>query len=414
MLSLPAFSETDFQLHSFVDYYGEIEPETEYETLRNRYYIQPELKTDLPQGVDANISANLWYQTANDDQWIEAENILREASISKSFDSFDLSIGQKFVGLGFSDAFGPLNVVNGSDKTILSLDDGYDGKRADFMVKLDFYPTFEDEINLIYIPFPRPDYEPKGVVNLSSDSLDVNLDYNQPAYLTDDAQSIYLNYLHYGMSMDVELLYAYYVDRNPGFDLSELTVSADTLTGNADVEYGRNHLFGAAVSLPLGPFVLSEDVDFNLTEDFAGEDLGVKNSYLTANTQLSGTFFNSYTQLMSIFRYTFNYDENEQFSSAIDDLSTEILEYHIQQYEYILFHILHVHRSLLREKLYLSANLGFFYSSRFYVAPRARYSLSDNLSVEIGADIWTANGTSNDLTGSDDADNFYIRAAYSY
>ena len=168
----------DFHGVIFADYYGDIEYSTDYDNIRSRLYYQSILSGSLFNStVDFELSANLFYDPLGDPNLIEPENILREAYLFIPFDNIDLFLGQKFVSPGMTDVFSPLNSVNGEYAYKLSLDDPYDGKRADLMVQIQYYPNFDDSIQLIYVPCPRPDYEPTEPINMVVNP-DIDIDFS--------------------------------------------------------------------------------------------------------------------------------------------------------------------------------------------------------------------------------------------
>jgi len=408
----------DVRVLTFADYYGQIEPGESYENLRNRYYIQPELRTSLFNNyMDLELSGNFWYQPIGTEEFTAPENIIREAYISTALGSFDMSLGQKFETFGFADAFSPLNILNGSNTTIFSLDDSIDAKRADLMFQIQFYPNFDDTIELIYEPFPRPDYDPRESIDGSEENSLVSIQMESPSYLTQSAHSFFARYYHISPGFDMQLVYAWYRDKTPGFDLTSLTDNGINLNGDIETVYTRNHLFGGAISTTMGEIVLSEDIAFTLTEDFEGTDPGVKDSSIAANTQITGSILDgTFAQLNIVYQYFFNYDavDDPYKSSSYDRLIDEINDYHIQPQQNIAFLIGHLHRSFFREKLYTALNAGFFFSTDVYLAPRISYGFTDRLKIETGADIRTGTPSGNDLVKSADEDNFFVRLKYEY
>ena len=415
----------EFRLLGFIDYYADIEPATEYETLTNRYFLQPSFSGPLfGSDLELNLSAHLWYQPLSEDrrmwdereEFVADENILNEAYLALPLESFDLFLGQKYVTFGFADVFGPLNAVNGADTTILSLDDPR-GRRPDLLAQVQFYPNFNDFFELVYIPFPRPDYEPRGSVALDGPNLDLELDFDSDPYLTENPHSLFLRYYHMSESFDLQLVYGWYTKQTPSFDFSSLSMAPLKLTGTAETEYDRNQLFGAGISTIIGNIAFAQEAAFNWTEDLDGDDLGIKNSDITANSQLTGNAFNgALWQLNLIYQHVINHDDGETIGSggADADLRDEINDYFNQPVQNIAFMIGHLEKSFLRNKLKLAVNGGFFFSSRLYVAPRAAYALSDRLQLELGADIWTAEMKENDLMRQSDGDNIFLRLKYEY
>ena len=413
--TLSVLSAGEFRLLSFADYYGRIENGEDYENLRNRYYAQPEFQASLFNfAVDFTASANVWYEPIGEEGFVDPANILREAYFSFPMGDFDLSFGQKFETFGFADVFSPLNVINGSNPFLFSLDDPYDARRADLMAQVQYYPNFDDTLELIYIPVPRPNFEPRGSIVMSGNS--VILDFDDQPYLTGNTHSLFLRYYHFSSNYDLQLVYGWYTDQNPGFDLSDIEETATDLRGTADLYYSRNNLFGAGISTTVGNTVISEDLAFTMTDDLDGNDPGVKNSFITADTQFTRTILNgTFAQLNIIYQYILNHDKtDETYDSALyDNLKDEFNDYFIQPQKHIAFAIVHLHKSFLREKLYLGMNAGYLHPN-IYFAPRVSYALSDRLKMVTGADINTGEPSGNSLVRSYDYDNFYIRMKYEY
>ncbi|RLD28667.1 MAG: hypothetical protein DRI73_11430, partial [Bacteroidetes bacterium] len=173
VILLVPLSAVEFHGLVFTDYYGDIEPNSDYENIRSRAYFQSAFSGSLfNYAVDYEISAKVYYDPLGDPSVIAPENILKEAYVYIPLGNFDLSIGQKLVSPGMVDVFSPLNNINGEYIYKLSLDDSYDSKRADLMVQLQYYPNFDDSIQFIYVPFPRPDYESTRTVTMDPTGID--------------------------------------------------------------------------------------------------------------------------------------------------------------------------------------------------------------------------------------------------
>ena len=420
---IPIYS-MDFQGILFADYYGDIELSTPYNNIRNRYYIQPTISGDFfDYLVDYKISANLFYDPLGDPSFIspgnfiEPENILKEAYVSIPLGDFDLSLGQKLVSPGMTDIFSPLNIINGEYAYKLSLDDSYDSKRADLMVQLQYYPNFDDSIQLVYVPFPRPDYEPTKPVNMlyPDSNIDINFNFDTDPYLSGDKGSFFLSYNHMSQGFDFQLDYAFYTKQTPNFDISNLSYGPG-LTGTVNSKYTRNHTFGAAYSTGINGVTLVEELAANITEDFSGLDIGIKNSDITLNSQITGTiFFDIFAQLNVIYQYVINFDKSSlNYTIDIDSLLIdEFNTYFNQPQQHIAFAIAHFHKSFLREKLYLAMNVAYLHPE-VYIAPRVSYALSDKIKIEAGADFKTGQPSSKILARGNLSDNYYLRLKYEF
>jgi len=410
-------SAVEFQGLIFADYYGDIEPSTNYENLRSRLYFQPVLSGSLfNYTVDFELSGNLYYDPLGDPSFIEGENILKEAYLSLPVGNFDFSIGQKILSPGMVDVFSPLNNINSEYVYKLSLDDPYDSKRADLMVQIQYYPNFDDSIQLVYVPFPRPDYEETRTVTMDSTGIDVDFLFGSDPYLTDSSNSFFISYNHMSSSFDLQFDYAWYTEQTPDFDLSEL-VDGPSLTGNVLPLYTKKHTFGGAYSTSFNGITLVEELAVNLTEDLDGTEIGIKNSDITLNSQITGTLYGgTFAQLNIVYQHVINYDQSGSvYSPLVDDqLIDEFNNYFNQPVQNIAFFIGHLHNSFFREKLYLALNVGFFFSTDIYLAPRIAYTLSDEMKIEAGADIKTGEPSEYTLARGNLSDNYYVRLKFEY
>ena len=417
LCSLAGLSSLEFEGTAFADYYGDIEPGTGYRTIRSRLAFLPVLSGPVLGGRgDFRLSANLFYQPVGEPEFIETENILKEAYIYMPLGDFDLYLGQKTVSPGMTDVFSPLNCINGEYAFKLSLDDPYDTRRADLMVQIIYYPNFDDSIQLVYVPFPRPDFEPTGTVNIQTADADADVIFKAEPYLLDSPHSFYLSYSHLSGGFDLQLLYAFYTEQTPGFDLSGLSYSS-ILTGSASSVYTRNHTFGAAYSTSFAGIALVEELAFNLTEDLKGTDMGIKNSDITLNSQITGTLpGGTFAQLNVIYQHVINFNAGDTvFSAAADELlRDEFNGYFNQPVQNIAFLIGHLHNSFFHDRLYLALNAGFFFSTDVYLAPRAAFTISDSLKLEAGADIKTGTYSRKFLARGNLMDNFYLRFKYEF
>lgn len=382
----------------FSDYYGQIEPDSSYESIRQRNYIRPELSMDLfNETAKLTVSAEFYYDNFTQEKTPNLFNILRECYMTFYLDWGDIIIGQKFTTKGKADAFSPLNIFNASYKELLSLDEPYQGKRSELGLELRYYIDDESSIELLYIPFPRPDYQGSG--KLSVKELALTLEKDSDSYIFKNAHSIFLTYNKYAYLFDTQLTYACYVDGNYNF-VKEPPILKKT--------YNRVHTIGGAISSSIGNVSITEDFAFNLTEDFNGKSDGIKNSDITFNTQLMKTLFGrTYAQINIVYQHIFNYKETDDYGKAVYNT-------HLQPTDNIMFFIGHLHDSFLREKLYVALNIGFFFSPDVYLGPRVNYKINDVITLESGLNIYTGKYKQKLLEENLGGDNFYIRIKYEY
>lgn len=394
----PIFS-VEFRTLLFTDYYGQIEPSTDYEHLRQRNYIRPELSLDLfNYAASLNLSAEYYYDNFTEEQVPNNFNILREFYISIFFNWGDLLVGQKFTTKSKAEVFSPLNILNASYREVFSLDGPYQSKLAELSAEVRYYLNDDSSLELLYIPFPRTDYQGEDNLDVNLNNVNYTLHNKTDAYLLDNSHSLFLTYNKYSYSFDTQLTYAYYVDGSYNYKLN------DDYT--IDKTFNRVHTLGGAFSSSLGEVGITEELAINITEDFSGTDPGIKNSDITLNSQFTKTLFGrTYGQLSMIYQYIFNYEKDGSFSDAVYAI-------HNQPTGNILFFVSHLHDSFLREKLYVALNVGFFFSPNIYIAPRVSYSISDLLKLETGIDMYTGKYKNKVLEDNLGGDNFYIRFKY--
>ncbi|MDA3809444.1 MAG: hypothetical protein PF518_03840 [Spirochaetaceae bacterium] len=408
----PASSQ-NFEFVSFVDYYGGIEPSVGYENLRSRVFMRPTFfGTEKNTGLEWHLSANLWAQPLGEPGNIDPWDILYETYLFLPFTYFDITVGQKIVTYGFADIFGPLNALHSTNRTPFSLDDSFDSRRPDPLIQIRFYPTYEDTIELTYVPITRPDRERPGPITLP-DSQDT-VEWSNKPYITDSLHSFYVNYNRYGEKVDLQFFYGWYTEQTPDFLVSETSSSVVSVITPV---YRKKHTFGFAYSTGIWNAILSQDFAFNLTCDFSGEDIGAQNSDITINTQLLVNLpWNILSQYSLIYSFFFNYDKHDPGSDPVASsyLAKEIQSFHTQPLQNIAFIIAHFEKSFLREKLKTTLNVGFFFSPEIYFGPRVAYSLNDYWQMETGADITLGDPPDKDLRRNPSNDNYYVRLLYRY
>lgn len=403
----------EFRFTGFVDHYAGIEASDGYGNLRTRVYMKPWFSGAVGgTGMKWTLSANAWLQPIGEPYAVPPADILDEAWLFLPLGPFDLSIGQKIAAYGFADIFGPLNVVHGANRTPLSLDDAYDNRKPVPMAQLQFYPSHESALDIVYVPFARPDRERIDPAYLPG-TQDTVL-WSKDAFVRDKPHSIFVNYQRYGEKVDFQLFYGWYTDQTPDFVVSAVDGS---VASNIRTVYNKAQTFGAAYSTRLGNGTFSQDAAFKWTKDIAGTDIGAKNSELTLNSQwlvnLPGGILSQYSLVYS---YFFNHGKHPEGSDpeAAAYLAEAVQGFHTQPLQHIAFIVAHFERSFLREKMKAQLNVGFFFSPEMYFAPRLSYAISDNWTVETGADINLGNPPDSALRRNPNNDNAYLRMAFRY
>ena len=412
LMTTSLFSQ-NFQFVSFVDYYGGIEPATGYMNLRSRVFMRPGFSGfDEKTGLEWVLSANLWAQPLGEPYNINPWDILYETYFFLPFSYFDITLGQKIVTYGFADIFGPLNVMHSTNRATYSLDDSFDSRRPDPMVQIRFYPSYEDSIELTYVPITRPDIERPGTVNLP-DSLDT-VEWSTDPYIFDSLHSIFVNYSHYGEIVDLQFFYGWYTEHTPDFIVPE---TDSTIPSVITPIYRKKHTFGFAYSTRIWNATLSQDFAFNLTSDLDGTDIGAQNSDITVNTQLLVNLpWGILSQYSIVYSFFINHNNHDPGSDSLAAayLAGEIQSFQTQPLQHIAFIIAHFEKSFLREKLKTQLNVGFFFSPEIYFGPKIAYNISDYWAIETGADITLGAPADKDLRRNPSNDNYYVRLLYRY
>ncbi|MDX9959011.1 MAG: hypothetical protein RBT68_11275 [Spirochaetia bacterium] len=406
-------SADDFRFTGFVDHYIGIEPTEGSENLRTRIFMEPWFSGSVgDSGIKWTLSAKTWVQPVGEPEAISPADILDEAWLFMPIGPFDLSLGQKLTGYGFADVFGPLNVVHGGNSTLLSLDDAYDSSLPVPMIQLQFYPSFESSIDLVYVPLTRPDCEQINPVYLSS--TQDTIVWNTDSYILDNPHSIFINYQYYGEKADFQLFYGWYTDQAPDFIVETID---SAVPSEITTVYNKAQTFGAAYSIRLGNGTFSQDAAFKWTTDFAGTDIGARNSELTLNTQwlvnLPGDILSQYSLVYS---YFFNHGNHATGSDpeAAAYIAEAVQDFHTQPLQHIAFIVAHFEQSFLREKMKAQLNVAYFFSPEMYFAPRLSYAMTDNWTLETGADINLGDPSDAALRRNPNNDNVYLRLAFRY
>lgn len=386
----------EFRTQLFSDMFLKVEPTEELDIIRQRNYIKTDLAGDLFDFmVEYNISLEYYYDFFSDKTYTSPLNIIREVYISIYPSWGDIHIGNRLVTLGQADVFSPLNRYNAVYSELFSLDDPYQSKLSQNSLEALFYINDDSSINLLYIPFSRPNYQTSYSREIPE--LSQTLNEESTMFITDSPHSIFLGFNQYAFGYDLQILYGNFISPAANYFSSE---------GEITQSYNREQVIGASYSTSLGEVAIIDELALTLTENFDGSMEGVRNSDITNNLQCTFTLFGrTYTQINMIYQYIFNFSEESDLEEAVNDIQN-------QPVEHVLFFIGHLHDSFLREKLYLALNLGFFFSTDFYIAPRANYSISDRLVVESGFNIYTEEYIPKILARENGADNFFLRVRF--
>jgi len=413
LLQVLSVSAQNFEFVTFVDYYGGIEPADGYRNLRSRVFMRPSFSGfEDSIGLEWKLSASLWAQPLGDPENINPYDILHEAYLLRPFDYFDITLGQKIIRYGFADVFGPLDALHSTNRAPYSLDESFDSRRPDPMVQIRVYPTFEDTVELTYVPITRPDKERRGNIILP-DSSDTVMWSGDP-YITDNPHSLFLNYNRYGEKLDMQFFYAWYTEHSPDFLIPETSKTKDSIITPV---YRKKHTFGFAYATRVWNATLSQDFAFNLSSDLEGTDMGAQNSDITINTQLLVNLpWDILSQYSLIYSFFPNHGKHKKGAEADTSsyLAKEIQGFHTQPLQHIAFIIAHFERGFFREKLKTTLRIGFFFSAEMYFGPRLNYSINDHWQAAAGFDITLGNPPDKDLRRNNSNDNYYVRLLYRY
>jgi hypothetical protein len=435
ILFLPILSlnSLDLGLKLRGDYYGDIEPTTEYDSLRAQIYIGPSLSLDLNKSLDLYLSANLFYNPIGDETLPRLDNILREGYLRYHNSIVSLNIGQKFVNWGKVDFYSPINIINPVDLTVISLDNLDESKLPTPMVDLIVSPHYSTTVELIYEPFLRPYYTPDEEREVKANAVIVNVDTNfiheNPEYFSIPSNSFFISINHWSYWFDILLSYAWFLDPYPDFDISEISQTVNngkfidtySISGTGYTTYNRAQLIGLGLSSNIKEWGIDGEAGLKITKDWDGTDVAIKNSELVTNIQLNRTFFtNWFTQMNFIYRYIINYDnepESNLHSLFISSLNSEFQTTFLQPTKHTIYLALHLHRFFLHEKLYTAINggVGFpilnkkEYETELFISPRVTYSFNDTTKLQAGVDLFIQGEEAGYIGRNKYKDNFYIK-----
>ena len=434
--------DVDLGVRAFVDYYALIDPATFYSSERLRFTVSPELSLRTEKRLfDLSLSAVAYAQGFSTPNLIDPERILRDAYLGLHIGLADLYIGQKIVSWGKVDVLSPLNNVNHGDATVLSIDAPLEGTMPDLLLQLRFYPSDLLSLELVYVPFLKPDeigVEELAIQNRLELSIpgqktqiyDLDATFRNPRLGPFEqwahAYHAALHLLSYWV--DVTAAYSYFVDQAPDFDLSDLTEitteDADAITrsirGSGVPGYNRAHSFGLASSFYVADYLVSADIAIKLTSDLDGSRMEIKNNEAMWVAQVERLFWNNRLRVQAnlLHRLVLNYGAEiaSAFSPVVEAyLKATIDAYLFQSEQSQLYALLHADARFLRERLSSAFTLIYGFDEGItYVIPRLSYVLNDYVSVSAGADLWFGDASEGFLGVNLERDNFFIRAQLRY
>lgn len=417
-----------------VDYYGDLEPTTSYESLRSRLYTRPEVTGIIIDNfLDFHLSANLFYQPIGNEPFIQLDNILRETYLRFKGSFYNFYLGQRFVNWGKVDFFSPINVINPIDTRVLSLDNLDEGRLPVLMADLMINIGYATSLEIIYEPFFRPYYYPDEQLDIEFDFFTIDIDtsfyHKEVPYLSREAHSLFVALNYWSYWFDLLLSYSYYLDPYPDFDLSGISQKSEPtvfftkyiIRGEAYNTYNRAHLIGLGASTNIKDWGFDIESGLKITEDWYGVKVETKNSELITNIQVNKNFFYEwFTQLNIIYRYIINYDaklDSKLKASVLSSLETELQKRFLQPVQSSIYIVNHIHRYILHDTLYFALNggLGFpvfsqeEYELEVFLALRGAYSFTDLVKLETGVDFYFQGEEAGYIGRNKLKDNFYIR-----
>lgn len=422
------------------DYYGLVDSSTFYTNERVRLTLAPELAWKNDSGfLDLHLGGYFFFQALGDPQWIEPSRLLREAYLGLHFPVFDLYLGQKFVTWGMVDLLSPLNVVNHSDSTTLSIDSTLESSLADLLAQLQLHISDSLRLEVVYVPFLQPNIYPIEEVHVQSiltvpmipkkqiydfDASFINVEV--PLF-SEWAHSVHLAGHYTSYLFDLIVAYSFYVDQMLDFDLSEVyeqitdegppAADRHTVTGTAYPTYNRVHNVGVGVSFYVRNLLISADGSLKITQDWEGTRMETRNSELFYTVQMERMFWNRLRVQANFFhRYVINADA--ELKSSYSSVVESIINFTIDDYLFQipasqLYFLAHLDGHFLREKLIFAATAVYGNSEKaFYIIPRIAYRVNDYMSISVGADIWLRHKHAiypGYLSLNEENDNFFVR-----
>jgi hypothetical protein len=435
LLCLTPLVPIDFNGIFQVDYYGLIDPSTFYDSERIRITVVPELDAKSETGsIDFHLSGLVYLQAIKEPVVINPAKIVREAYLGFHFSIFDINLGQKFVSWGKVDFLSPLNVINHSDTSVLSIDNILEASLPDLLAQIQIYPLDTLFFEIVYVPFLQPNvydiesihikyfFPPSFFSGYDIDAWFIN---REIALFSEWAHSVHAAAQYTSYYLDLIVTYSYYLDQNLDFDLSGVTQTYNSGTnthiirGTAYPAFNRVHNIGLGLSFYLGDFLISADSAIKITQDREGSIMEIKNSELFSTFQVERMYVNKVRVHLNLYhRYVFNYDTpiESPYSTLIqNNISTVIDDYLLQKPQSQLYLLGHLDTHFFRERLLLGANFIYGYTEKgYYIVPRITYKVNDHLTLFTGADIWIEGNVESFLGRNEMRDNFYVRVQYGW
>ena len=429
---------------AYIDYYGGIDPTTFYTHERIRISISPEISARLYSWLYFHASGVFFVQPIGQPLLIDPVDSIREVYLGLRASSVDMYLGFKYVNWGKVDVMSPLNVINHTDTSVLSMDNFFEASLSDLLFQARVFLSDSVDIDVVYVPFFQPDHYAIDEISIQNElvleypgietrkfSVDAAFVNTDIPLLSEWGHSIHAAVNYTSGLLDGMIVYSYYRDHFLDFDLSNIveeivhdgTAWNHTITGVATPEYHWIHNIGLGLSFYLWDFLINTDASVKLTPDLDGTDISVRNPEIFWAVQIERllTVVNTQVrlQLNTFYRQILN--AGAQTRSDFSDVLTAFLyavidDYAMQKPSSQVYVLARFDTSFFHEKLLVAGNFIYGYTEHiysvvpaFYVSPRIAYKLNDYFRISTGADIWWGGSHEGFLGRDAEKDNYFVR-----
>ncbi len=312
---------------------------------------------------------------------------LKEAYAAYKSTWFALSLGYQIITWGQADGFNPTNNLSPNNYFFLSANPD-DRKLPNMMLKADFYPNKNQNIELIVVPFYRA-----SVYRFDLYKMEPNIsftgEYQIPVEFKNASLVAKWNFSYPAIDFSFSWFRGY--DPYYGFDLYNL----ELLPGNIPEITLQTHpyqknTFGADLALSLASsWIFKAEMAYDITHDYE-QFMYIPNPqlYYVMGLETNVNIWNIIAQYIGkyIFDYTgITYEQENPLSIIYAELTSfnRKIFYQTEKFNHALS--LNISKSFFYENLQLKLSVYYnFTTEEYLIRPYISYSLTDNLSVDLG------------------------------
>ncbi len=330
---------------------------------------------------------------------------LREAYVDVFLDKFDFRIGKQQIVWGQADGVFITDIVSPLDLTDFLLRDFNEIRIGINAVKINYYPSFDHNIEVVWIPSFTPRVLPSagGIWNPPMDfAAPPTFDYsNASTPFTLESSELFVKYSMSKSWADIQVMGAYTWDDTPSMHVNPMPATNTSIAGLLiQPEYHRLGLLGMSFNTQVADFVIRGEGAYYFdknwqTADPLASDFLIGKNYVNYVIGLDKTIGDWKFSTQFIQNRIVEYDEMMQVDE-VDNLATILIS-----------------KSMFRETVRLEwFSYHGFNNNDAFMRIRGLYYPQDAVSLELGFNMFTGSqGSFGQYNANDMA---YARVKYNF